>query len=111
MLLAASCHLENAMSVSLLLKAVGSDTTGQETALRVIGAREPPSKMTIQIAVTGTAHVQIQGRIARDAPWLDIGPGHSASALLYIDPVQFLRAVAEKVGSGATVSVWAVWAW
>lgn len=99
------------MSVSLLLKAVCSDTTGQETALRVIGNREPPSKMTLQIAVVGTAHVQIQGRVARDAPWLDIGPSHSTSALLYIDPVQFLRAVADKVGGDSTVSVWAVWAW
>jgi hypothetical protein len=98
------------MSVSLILKAA-ADSVGPETSLRVIGTREPPARMSVQIAVTGTANVQIQGRIARDAPWLNLGPNHSASALLHVEPVQFLRAVAEQVTSGSSVSVWAVWAW
>jgi hypothetical protein len=67
--------------------------------------------MVIQIAVTGAATVQIQGRIARDAPWQNIGPAHSAPALLHIDAVQFLRAVAVNVAAKTTVSVWADWAW
>ncbi len=99
------------MSVTLLLKSAAADSIGQETTLRVIGTREPPARMSIQIAVSGTANVQIQGRIARDAPWLNLGPSHSASAFLHIEPVQFLRAVAAQVGSGSSVSVWAVWAW
>lgn len=99
------------MSVSLLLKDVTGDTTGQETALRVVGSREPPARMVVQISVSGTANVQIQGRIARDAPWLDLGPAYSISALMHIDPVQFLRAVTNGMVKGSAVSVWAVWAW
>jgi hypothetical protein len=99
------------MSVSLLLKAATTDTTGQETSLRIIGSREPPAKMSIQVAVTGTANVRIQGRLARDAPWLDVGPNYSTSALAYIDPMPFLRAVSSGMGASSSVSVWAVWAW
>ena len=99
------------MSVCLLLKEVSGDTTGQETCIRVIGTREPPGRMSIQIAVTGVASVQIQGKIAREAPWLDLGPVYSHSALAYIEPVQFLRAVATGVAAKSSVSVWAVWAW
>lgn len=79
--------------------------------LRVIGTREPPVHMVIQIAVVGGATVQIQGRIARDAPWQNLGPEHRASALLHVDAVQFLRAVATSVAANTTVSVWAAWAW
>ena len=99
------------MSVTVLLNAVKSDTTGQETVLRVIGSREPPGRMVLQIAVKGTANVQIQARIARDAPWINVGPAHAASALMHIDPVQFLRAVADQFTADSSVSVWAVWAW
>lgn len=99
------------MSVCLLLKEVTADTTGPETCIRVIGTREPPSRMSIQIAVAGIANVQIQGKIAREAPWLDLGPAHSTSALKYIEPVQFLRAVSNGMSGSAKVSVWAVWAW
>jgi hypothetical protein len=79
--------------------------------LRVVGAREPPARMVVQIAVTGAALVQIQGRIDRDAPWQNIGSAQSASALMHVDAVQFLRAVATHVVADAKVSVWAVWAW
>lgn len=99
------------MSTQLLLKCVDRDMEGAETALRVIGTREPPAKMIIQIAVTGTAEVRVQGRIARDAPWQDIGPAYVASTLVHIDAVQFLRAVASKLAEKSTVTVWAAWAW
>ncbi len=99
------------MSVCLLLKEVTKDTTGAETCIRVIGTREPPGRMSIQVAVTGSANVQIQGKIAREAPWLDLGPLHTASALAYIEPVQFLRAVSSGMAAAASVSVWAVWSW
>lgn len=99
------------MSVCLLLKAVTGDTTGQETSIRVVGNREPPGRMSIQVSVTGVANVQIQGKIAREAPWLDLGKSYSNSALMYIEPVQFLRAVANGMGNDSCVSVWAVWAW
>ena len=94
-----------------LLKSVQRDAEGPETVLRVVGAREPPARMVIQIAVTGAATVQIQGRIDREAPWQNLAPAHSASALLHVDAVQFLRAVASNVADKAKVSVWAVWAW
>jgi hypothetical protein len=99
------------MSVSVLMKSADRDTTGVETVLRVVGTREPPAKMIIQIAIVGTAAVQIQGRIARDAPWQDIGLLQTASALMHIDAIQFLRAVASNVAAKSSVSVWAAWAW
>lgn len=94
-----------------LLNGVTRDAEGPEVALRVVGTREPPPHMVIQIAIGGSASVQIQGRIARDAPWQSIGPAHRDCALLHVQPVQFLRAVATGVAANTTVSVWAVWAW
>jgi hypothetical protein len=99
------------MSVSHLLKAVTKDEAGPEVALRVVGTREPPPRMVIQIAIAGSASVQIQGRISRDAPWQSLGPAHRDCALLHVEPVQFLRAVTTGVAKESTVSVWAVWAW
>jgi hypothetical protein len=99
------------MSVSHLLKSVAADAEGPEVALRVVGTREPPARMVIQVAIVGSASVQIQGRIARDAPWQSLGPAHRDCALLHVEPVQFLRAVATGVAANTTVSVWAVWAW
>jgi hypothetical protein len=99
------------MALSSLLQSVDKDTVGAEVALRMIGTREPPAKMVIQIAVVGTGTVQIQGRIARDAPWQNIGPAHVTSALMHIDAVQFLRAVASGIVTGANASVWAAWGW
>jgi hypothetical protein len=94
-----------------LLNGVTRDAEGPEVTLRVIGTREPPPSMVIQIAIKGSASVQIQGRIARDAPWQSLGPAHSGGALMHVKPVQFLRAVASSVAANTTVSVWAVWAW
>jgi hypothetical protein len=94
-----------------LLKAVDRAAEGPETALKVVGNREPPARMIVQIAVSGEAVVQIQGRIDKAAPWQNIGPAQSASALVHIDAVQFLRAVTTSVAAGAKVSVWAAWAW
>lgn len=99
------------MSISMLLKGAVRDTTGPEIAMRVLGNREVPGKITVQIGVEGQANVHIQGRVARDAPWLDIGTAYQASALLYLDPVPFLRAVSAGMGPNANVSVWAVWGW
>jgi hypothetical protein len=99
------------MSVTHLLKAVDRDTEGVETTLRIIGTREPPAKMIVQIAIAGAASVRIQGRIARDAPWQDVGPAHTAPAIVHIDAVQFLRALASNVAAKSSVTVWAVWAW
>jgi hypothetical protein len=99
------------MSVCHLLNRVKRDVEGSEVALRVVGTREPPPQMVVQIAIDGSASVQIQGRIARDAPWQSLGPAHQACALLHMKPVQFLRAIATGVAANTTVSVWAVWAW
>jgi hypothetical protein len=94
-----------------LLKSVDRNAEGPETVLRVVGTREPPARMIVQIQVVGTAQVQIQGRIDREAPWHNLAPLQSGSALMHIDAVQFLRAVATNVAEKAKVSVWAVWAW
>jgi hypothetical protein len=94
-----------------LLKSVDRNAEGPETALRVVGSREPPARMVVQIAVTGTAVVQIQGRIDRAAPWQNLVPAQSTSTVLHLNAIQFLRAVATNVAEDAKVSVWAVWAW
>jgi predicted RNA polymerase sigma factor len=99
------------MSGSMLLKGVTRDTTGPEIPMRVLGNREVPGKMTLQIGVEGQANVHIQGRLARDAPWLDIGTPYQASTLLHLDPVPFLRAVSAGMGANSNVSVWVVWGW
>jgi hypothetical protein len=99
------------MSVCHLLKGVTRDAEGPEVVLRVVGTREPPAHMVIQIAIQGSVSVQIQGRIARDAPWQSIGPAHTGDAILHVNAVQFLRAIASGVAANSTVSVWAVWAW
>jgi hypothetical protein len=99
------------MSVYSLLERVSVNTEGRETSLRVIGSREPPAKMTVQIAVSGNASVRVQGRISKDAPWTDLAGAYAASALAYIEPIPFLRAVASEVGANSSVSVWATWAW
>jgi hypothetical protein len=111
------CHypstyrVETNMSITVLLNAVNQNTVGNETVLRIIGSREPPANMVLQVAIKGSGKVQIQGRIARDAPWQDIGPQYDTPALFHIKPVQFLRAVAADIGSDTKVSVWADWAW
>lgn len=100
------------MSVCALLSSADKNTVGSDVVLRIIGNREPPSNMVVQIAIIkGSGKVQIQGRIARDAPWQDIGPQHEASTLFHIKAVQFLRAVASDVSADAKLSVWADWAW
>lgn len=99
------------MSVATLLNEARRDTVGLEVVLRIIGSREAPADMVIQISIDGTAQVQIQGRITREAPWLNIGPTHSTSALVHVKAVQFLRALACEVQEGTKVSAWADWAW
>ena len=99
------------MSVSVMLKDAKADTMGVEIALRVVGTREPLPKMLVQIEVKGTATVQIQGRVARDAPWVNIGASHAMSGLMHFDPVQFLRAVTSGMTGTSSVSAWAVWGW
>jgi hypothetical protein len=99
------------MTVSILLNAAPRDTVGAEVVLRVVGSREPPANMVIQISINGTANVRIQGRITREAPWQDMGAAHSASALVHVKAVQFLRALASEVQEGTKVSAWADWAW
>lgn len=99
------------MSVFLLLKSVLGDTVGPEVAMRTVGNRDAPGRMVLQVEVKGTANVQIQGRLARDAPWQNIGPAYSGSELIHIDAVQFLRAVSSGMVASSNVSVWAVWGW
>jgi hypothetical protein len=99
------------MAVCTLLSSADKDTVGGDVALRVVGTREPPANMVVQIAIQGPGNVQIQARISRDAPWQNVGPLHSTSALFHIGAVQFLRAVASDVRAGTKVSVWADWAW
>lgn len=97
------------MAVDVLMSKVTADTVGTETSLRIIGTQIPPVKMSVQIAITGTARVQIQGRLHKDAPWADIGDPRERSCLMYIDPIWSLRAVSSGTGPNSSVSVWAAW--
>lgn len=97
------------MSADVLLADAKADTVGTDISIRVIGSQIPPAKMTVQIAITGTAKVQIQGRLHRKAPWADIGDKHEKSGLVYIEPISDLRAVSTETGANSSVSVWAAW--
>jgi hypothetical protein len=97
------------MAADVLLANAKADTVGPDISIRMIGSQIPPTKMSVQIAITGTAKVQIQGRLHKNAPWADIGGPHGTSGLLYIDPINALRAVSTETGANSSVSVWAAW--
>ncbi len=97
------------MAADVLLANVTSDTEGAGVSIRIVGTQIPPAKMSIQIAITGKARVQIQGRLHKEAPWVDIGDRREQSCLIYIDPIWSLRAVTSGTGPDSSVSVWAAW--
>jgi hypothetical protein len=97
------------MAADVLMSNAIADTVGTGVTLRVIGTQIPPVKMSIQVAITGTAKVQIQGRVHKEAPWVDIGERRDQSCLMYIDPIWSLRAVSSDTGPNSSVSVWAAW--
>ena len=98
------------MAADVLLANAKVDTVGSDVSIRVIGSQTPPGKMTIQIAITGTAKVQIQGRLHKNAPWADLCNACVESSLFYIEPINALRAVTTGTGPDSSVSVWAAWA-
>ncbi len=97
------------MAADVLMTNANSDTVGADVSLRVVGTQIPPVKMSIQVAITGTAKVQIQGRLHKSAPWADIGDQREKSCLIYIEPIWSLRAVSSGTGPDSSVSVWAAW--
>lgn len=97
------------MAAESLMSKATSDTVGAGSTLRVVGTQMPPTRMSLQIAISGKARVQIQGRLHKDAPWADIGESHDRSCLIYIDPIWSLRAVSSETGPDSSVSVWAAW--
>jgi hypothetical protein len=97
------------MAADVLLSNAKIDTVGPEISIRMIGSQVPPVKMSVQIAITGTAKVEIQGRVHRNAPWVRIGNICAESCLLYIDPIMSLRAVSKETQADSSVSVWAAW--
>src|SRR5204863_6616180 len=97
------------MAADVLLANAKVDTIGPDISIRMIGSQTPPAKMTVQIAITGTAKVQIQGRLHKNAPWTTIGDVHEKSCLIYIEPISALRAVSTETGADSSVSVWAAW--
>jgi hypothetical protein len=97
------------MAAEALLVNAKVDTVGTDASIRMIGSQIPPVKMSVQIAITGSAKVQIQGRLHKNAPWARIGNEHTESCLLYIEPISTLRAVTTETGADSSVSVWAAW--
>ncbi len=97
------------MAADILMANAIADTVGTDVSIRVVGTQIPPAKMSIQVAINGTAKVQIQGRVHRNAPWVDIGEKRENSCLMYIDPIWSLRAVSSDTGADSSVSVWAAW--
>ncbi len=97
------------MAADALMSNAISDTVGTGVSLRAVGTQIPPAKMSIQVAITGQAMVQIQGRLHKEAPWADIGGKCEQSCLIYIDPIWSLRAVSSGTAANSSVSVWATW--
>jgi hypothetical protein len=97
------------MAADILLADAKTDTVGQDIYIRMIGTQFPPTKMSVQIAITGSAKVQIQGRLHKNAPWANIGGACDGSCLIYIEPISALRAVSTQTGPESSVSVWAAW--
>jgi len=97
------------MAADTLMLNATADTVGKEVSLRIIGTQMPPPKMSIQVAISGRARVQIQGRLHREAPWADIGETREQSCLVYIEPIWSVRAVSSDTGPDSSVSVWAAW--
>jgi hypothetical protein len=95
--------------VDILMSNATADTVGTGVSIRMIGTQIPPVKMSVQVAITGKASVQIQGRLHKTAPWVDIGAKCEQSCLVYIDPIWSLRAVSSDTGPDSSVSVWAAW--
>jgi hypothetical protein len=97
------------MAADVLMANVTSDTVGAGVSLRIVGTQIPPAKMSVQVAITGRARVQIQGRLHKEAPWADIGEKLEQSCLVYMDPIWQLRTVSTDVDPESSVSVWAAW--
>jgi hypothetical protein len=97
------------MAADVLMANATSNTVGEGVSIRVVGTQIPPAKMSIQIAITGKAKVQMQGRLHKESPWVDIGEKRDQSCLIYIDPIWSLRAVSSDTGPDSSVSVWAAW--
>jgi hypothetical protein len=97
------------MAADPLLTNATTDTVGTDVSIRMIGSQIPPVSMSIQIAIKGTAKVQIQGRLHKNAPWANLGSPYSESCLIYIPPIGMLRAVTTDTGPESSVSVWAAW--
>lgn len=97
------------MAADVLLTNAKVDTIGTDVTIRMIGSQIPPVKMSVQIAITGTATVEIQGRLHKNAPWAKIGSSYRESCLTYIEPILSLRAVSTETGADSSVSVWAAW--
>ena len=97
------------MAADVLLANATADTEGAGVSIRIVGTQIPPAKMSIQIAISGKARVQIQGRLHKESPWVNIGEQRDASCLIYIDPIWSLRAVSSGTGPDSSVSVWAAW--
>jgi hypothetical protein len=108
--MAQSPTLELLMAADVLLTDARVDTVGSDVSIRIIGTQTAPPKMTVQIAIKGTATVQMQGRLHKSAPWADIGEPRVKSCLFYIEPITTLRAVTTGTGADSSVSVWATWA-
>jgi hypothetical protein len=100
---------EQFMAADVLLANATADTVGPDISIRIIGSQIPPAKMSVQIAITGKAKVQIQGRLHKNAPWAEIGGPLSESCLVYIEPIWALRAVTTETGADSSVSAWAAW--
>ena len=97
------------MAADILMANATCDTVGPGVSLRVVGTQIPPMRMSIQIAITGSARVQIQGRLHKEAPWADIGEPRDQSCLIYVDPIWSLRVVSSDTGPDSSVSAWAAW--
>lgn len=97
------------MNTFTLLDAVTAVVDGAETRLQADPSAFARDEATVQVAITGgTATVLIEGRISPAFPWVQLGAAISASALVPVSRLPYMRArVTARSGSTISAAVFA----
>ena len=89
------------MSRAKTLLETDTDTVGESFSIDdTIGLGFLP--MQISLAAGVTASITVQGKLAEDLPWVDIGEAFTVSGLFEITRVQYMRSITTGVSGGST---------
>ena len=78
---------------------------GLSLVAAIEASAEARDEAMVQVSITGTATVQLFGRLARNRPWVQLGTDITATGLFPISRVPFVFARVSAASGGATVSV------